>query len=149
MGLLDRFGSGKASRKRSNKQIRYDRILNRQQEQILESQQAVIMCLKEECKSLRQILISQDDLYQEFGIEPMTVTNDNSLPTRNGQFNTSDLLASVAKGIKPESIPFGKPALDAFVSFLQSNSQEVNALGSHYMKQMIPKKDIDNQVVTQ
>jgi hypothetical protein len=147
MGLLNRFSSGNGSRKRTNKQIRYDRILNKQQEQILESQEAVIQALKSECKSLRQILISQDDLYQEFGIEPMTVTNDNSLPTPNGQFNTSDLLASVAQGIKPDSIPFGKPALDAFVSFLQSNSQEVNALGSHYMKQMIPKKEIENQVV--
>jgi hypothetical protein len=149
MGLLNRFSSGNGSRKRTNKQIRYDKILNKQQEQILESQEAVIQALKSECKSLRQILISQDDLYDQFGIEPMKITNDNSSPTPNGQFNTSDLLASVAQGIKPDSIPFGKPALDAFVSFLQSNSQEVNALGSHYMKQMIPKKEIENQVVNQ
>ena len=149
MGLLNRFSSGNGSRKRTNKQIRYDRILNKQQEQILESQEAVIQALKSECRSLRQILISQDDLYDQFGIEPMKITNHNSSPTPNGQFNTSDLLASVAQGIKPDSIPFGKPALDAFVSFLQSNSQEVNALGSHYMKQMIPKKEIENQVVNQ
>ena len=145
MGLLDRFSSGKASRKRTNKQIRYDRILNRQQEQILESQEAVIQALKMECKSLRQILISQDSLYEEFGIEPATITNNQQQST--GDFNTADLLASVVQGMGNDKIP--RVATDAISQFLKSNSQEVNALGSHYIKQAMPKQEINPQEIKQ
>ena len=146
MGLLDRFGSGKGSRKRTNKQIRYDRILNKQQEQILESQEAVIQALKMECKSLRQILISQDSLYEEFGIEPATITN-NQQQQSSGDFNTADLLASVVQGMGNDKIP--RVATDAISQFLKSNSQEVNALGSHYIKQAMPKQEINPQEIKQ
>tara|TARA_R100001143_G_C3325437_1_gene116827 strand:- start:323 stop:766 length:444 start_codon:yes stop_codon:yes gene_type:complete len=147
MGLLDRVFGKKSNRKRTYKEIRYDRILTKQQNLILESSLAANLALKEEIKSLRSVLIQQDDLYQELGIEPLALNQNNqSIP---GEFNTSDLLASVAKGIKPDSIPGGRVALDAFATFLQSNSNEVNALGSHYMKQMIPKKEIEKQVVNQ
>ena len=145
MGLLDRFSSGKASRKRSNKQIRYDRILNRQQEQILESQEAVIQALKMECKSLRQILISQDSLYEEFGVEPINIANN--APASSSEFNTADLLSSVVKGMSNDKIP--RVATDAISQFLKSNSQEVNALGSHYIKQAMPKQEINPQEIKQ
>lgn len=147
MGLLDRFSSGKASRKRTNKQIRYDRILNKQQEQILESQEAVIQALKMECKSLRQILISQDDLYQEFGIEPVQINSNQSSQNQSGEFNTADLLSSVVKGMSNDKIP--RVATDAISQFLKSNSQEVNALGSHYIKQAMPKQEINPQEIKQ
>ena len=144
MGLFDKVFGKKTNRKRTYKEIHYDRILTKQQNLILESSLAANLALKEEIKSLRSVLISQDDLYQELGIEPLAL---NKTQPTSGEFNTSDLLASVAKGIKSDSIPGGRVALDAFASFLQSNSNEVNALGSHYMKQMIPKKEIETQVV--
>jgi len=147
MGLFDKVFRKKTNRKRTYKEIHYDRILTKQQNLILESSLAANLALKEEIKSLRSVLISQDDLYQELGIEPLALNQNNqSVP---GEFNTSDLLSSVAKGIKPESVPGGRLALDALSTFLQSNSNEVNALGSHYMKQMIPKKEIEKQVVNQ
>ena len=145
MGLFNRFTSDKGSRKRTNKQIRYDRILNKQQEQILESQEAVIQALKMECKSLGQILISQDALYEEFGIEPATITNNQQQST--GDFNTADLLASVVQGMGNDKIP--RVATDAISQFLKSNSQEVNALGSHYIKQAMPKQEINPQEIKQ
>lgn len=143
MGLLDRLTSKKTSRKRTMTQIRYDKILTKNQNEILQSSLALNEAQKQEIKALRSILISQEDLYQEFGIEPQI---NNNIP-QHASFNTSDLLASVAKGLNPEKLPFGKPALDAFVSFLQANNTEIDALGSHYMKQMIPKKEIESQVL--
>ena len=145
MGLFNMFTSDKGSRKRTNKQIRYDRILNKQQEQILESQEAVIQALKMECKSLRQILISQDALYEEFGIEPATITNNQQQST--GDFNTADLLASVVQGMGNDKIP--RVATDAISQFLKSNSQEVTALGSHYIKHAMPKQEINPQEIKQ
>ena len=110
MGLFDKVFRKKTNRKRTYKKIHYDRILTKQQNLILESSLAANLALKAEIKSLRSVLISQDDLYQELGIEPLAL-NQNQ-PT-SGEFNTSDLLSSVAKGIKPESVPGGRLALDA------------------------------------
>ena len=109
----------------------------------MESQEAVIQALKMECKSLRQILISQDALYEEFGIEPATITNNQQQST--GDFNTADLLASVVQGMGNDKIP--RVATDAISQFLKSNSQEVNALGSHYIKQAMPKQEINPQEI--
>tara|TARA_R100000687_G_scaffold65730_1_gene54450 strand:- start:69 stop:518 length:450 start_codon:yes stop_codon:yes gene_type:complete len=149
MGLFDMFTSNKGSRKRTHKQIRYDRILTKQQEQILESQEAVIQALKMECKSLRQVLFSQDELYQELGIEPLPINSNQAQPVQSGEFNTSDLLASITKGLNADKVPGGRIALDAFSTFLQSNSQEVNALGSHYIKQAMPKQEIKAEGINQ
>ena len=146
MGLFNRFVIGKNSRKRTNKQIRYDRILTKQQEQILESQEAVIQALKMECKSLRQVLFSQDELYQELGIEPIVVT-PNQQQNQSGEFNTADLLSSVVQGMSNDKIP--RVATDAISLFLKSNSQEVNALGSHKIKQAMPKQEIIPQEIKQ
>lgn len=141
------FTSNKGSRKRTHKQIRYDRILTKQQEQILESQEAVIQALKMECKSLRQVLFSQDELYQELGIEPLPINSNQAQPVQTGEFNTADLLSSVVKGMSNDKIP--RVATDAISSFLQSNSQEVNALGSHYIKQAMPKQEIKAEGINQ
>jgi hypothetical protein len=149
MGLFDRFTGKKTSRKRTMKEIRYDRILTRQQNQILESAIASNEALKMEVKSLRAVLFSQDELYRELGVEPLPIENNNYAPVSNGDFNTSDLLAQIVSGMNPEKVPMGKVGLQAISEFLKSNGGEINALGSHYMKQMIPKKEIDNQVVTQ
>ena len=149
MGLLDRLTGNKRRNKRSFKEIRYDKILTAQQNQVLESALASNEALKMEVKSLRQVLFSQDDLYRELGIEPIQPNNNQTQTLSNGEFNTSDLLASVAKGMNPDKIPGGRIALDALSQFLTSNSQEVNALGSHYIKQAMPKQEVDKQVVNQ
>ena len=56
MGLLDRLMGNKRSRKRTFKEIRYDKILSNQQHLILESSLAANEALKMEVKSLRQVI---------------------------------------------------------------------------------------------
>ena len=150
MGIFDRLFDKKASRKRTFKEIRYDKILTKQQNLILESSLAANEALKMEVKSLRNVLFSQEDLYRELGIEPLQPNNNNSFtPSTNGEFNTADLLSQIIKGVSPERVPMGKVGLQAISEFLQSNSQEVNALGSHYIQQLTPKKQSTEQVITQ
>lgn len=149
MGLLDRLTGNKRRNKRSFKEIRYDKILTAQQNQVLESALASNEALKMEVKSLRQVLFSQDDLYRELGIEPIQPNNNQTQTLSNGEFNTSDLLASVVKGMNPDKVPAGRIGLDAISQFLTSNSQEINALGSHYIKQAMPKQEVEKQVVNQ
>tara|TARA_R100001086_G_scaffold247210_1_gene180894 strand:+ start:465 stop:917 length:453 start_codon:yes stop_codon:yes gene_type:complete len=150
MGIFDRLFDKKASRKRTFKEIRYDKILTKQQNLILESSLAANEALKMEVKSLRNVLFSQEDLYRELGIEPLQPNNNNSFtPSTNGEFNTADLLSQIIKGVSPEKVPMGKVGLQAISEFLQSNSQEVNALGSHYIQQLTPKKQSTEQVITQ
>ncbi len=150
MSILDRLTGKKSSRKRTYKEIRYDRILTKQQNMILESSLAANEALKQEVKSLRQVLFSQDDLYRELGIEPIQPDNNNNFtPSRNGEFNTADLLSTIIKGMDNSKLPFGNAGKNAISEFLQSNSQEVNALGSHYIQQITPKKQSSEQVITQ
>jgi hypothetical protein len=150
MGLLDLLSSKKTSRKRTYKEIRYDKILSKQQNMILESSLAANEALKMEVKSLRQVIFDQDDLERELGISPIEVSGQQQSVTSTGEFNAAELIASVAKGLKPDNIPGGRVALDAFQSFILSNKNEVNALGSHYISQAMPKKDVtQNQVINQ
>ena len=150
MGLLDLLSGKKTSRKRTYKEIRYDKILSKQQNMILESSLAANEALKMEVKSLRQVIFDQDDLQRDLGISPIEVTGHQQGVASTGEFNAADLIASVAKGLKPDSIPGGRVALDAFQSFILSNKNEVNALGSHYISQAIPKKDVmKEQVINQ
>ena len=150
MGILDMLTSKKTPRKRTFKEIRYDKILTRQQELILESSMALAESLRMEVKSLRQVIFDQDDLQRELGIDPIEVTKQQQNVTSTGEFNAAELIASVAKGLKPDNIPGGRVALDAFQSFILSNKNEVNALGSHYISQAMPKKDVaQNQVINQ
>ena len=149
MGLLDRLIGRKTSRKRTYKEIRYDKILSKQQNMILESSLAANEALKMEVKSLRQVIFDQDDLQRDLGISPIEVTGQQQSVTSTGEFNAADLIASVAKGLKPDSIPGGRVALDAFQSFILSNKNEVNALGSHYISQAMPKKEVEQQVINQ
>ena len=149
MGLFDRLTRQRTSRKRTYKEIRYDKILSKQQNMILESSLAANEALKMEVKSLRQVIFDQDDLERELGISPIEVSGQQSV-TSTGEFNAAELIASVAKGLKPDNIPGGRVALDAFQSFILSNKNEVNALGSHYISQAMPKKDVaQNQVINQ
>jgi len=147
MGLLDRLMGNKRSRKRTYKEIRYDKILSKQQNMILESSLAANEALKMEVKSLRQVIFDQDDLQRDLGISPIEVTGQQQSVTSTGEFNAADLIASIAKGLKPDSIPGGRVALDAFQSFILSNKNEVNALGSHYISQAMPKKEVAQQQV--
>jgi len=151
MGTFDFLRGHNRRNKRSFKEIRYDKILSQQQNLILESSLAANQALKMEVKSLRQVLFSIDDNYRELGIEPITPNNNQSQQQTNpnGEFNTADLLASVAKGINPDKVPGGRVGLDALAQFLQSNSNEVNALGSHYISQVVPKKEIQEKVINQ
>ena len=129
MSILDRVTGKKSSRKRTYKEIRYDKILTKQQNLILESSLAA---------------------NRELGIEPLQPNNNNSFtPSNNGEFNTADLLSQILKGVSPDKVPMGKVGLQAISEFLQSNSQEVNALGSHYIQQITPKKQSSEQVITQ
>jgi hypothetical protein len=150
MGLFDRLTRQRTSRKRTYKEIRYDKILSKQQNMILESSLAANEALKMEVKSLRQVIFDQDDLERELGISPIEVSGQQQSVTSTGEFNAAELIASVAKGLKPDNIPGGRVALDAFQSFILSNKNEVNALGSHYISQAMPKKDVtQNQVINQ
>jgi len=149
MGLLDRLMGNKRSRKRTYKEIRYDKILSKQQNMILESSLAANEALKMEVKSLRQVIFDQDDLQRDLGISPIEVTGQQQSVTSTEEFNAADLIASIAKGLKPDSIPGGRVALDAFQSFILSNKNEVNALGSHYISQVMPKKEVEQQVINQ
>ena len=150
MGLLDMLSGKRTSRKRTYKEIRYDKILSKQQNMILESSLAANEALKMEVKSLRQVIFDQDDLQRDLGISPIEVTGQQQSVTSTGEFNAADLIASVAKGLKPDNIPGGRVALDAFQSFILSNKNEVNALGSHYISQAMPKKEVaQSQVINQ
>jgi|TARA_R100000093_G_scaffold70915_1_gene45201 hypothetical protein len=151
MSILDRFTGTKRRNKRTFREIKYDKILSKQQNMILESALAANEALKMEVKSLRQVLFDQDDLYRELGVAPIEVNQGSPSPlsTPTGEFNTADLIANIAKGIDASKVPGGKIALQAFSEFIVSNSQEVNALGSHYMQQAIPKKEVEKQVVNQ
>ena len=140
----------KTSRKRTYKEIRYDKILSKQQNMILESSLAANEALKMEVKSLRQVIFDQDDLQRDLGISPIEVTGHQESVSSTGEFNAAELIASVAKGLKPDNIPGGRVALDAFQSFILSNKNEVNALGSHYISQAMPKKEVaQSQVINQ
>jgi len=150
MGLLDLLSGKKTSRKRTYKEIRYDKILSKQQNMILESSLAANEALKMEVKSLRQVIFDQDDLQRDLGISPIEVTGHQESVSSTGEFNAAELIASVAKGLKPDNIPGGRVALDAFQSFILSNKNEVNALGSHYISQAMPKKEVaQSQVINQ
>ena len=150
MGLLDLITRQKTSRKRTFKEIRYDKILSKQQNMILESSLAANEALKMEVKSLRQVIFDQDDLQRELGISPIEVTAQQQGVTSTGEFNAAELIASIMKGLKPDNIPGGRVALDGLNSFILSNKSEINALGSHYISQAMPKKEVaQSQVINQ
>ena len=64
MSILERFTGTKRRNKRTFREIKYDKILSKQQNMILESALAANEALKMEVKSLRQVLFDQDDLYR-------------------------------------------------------------------------------------
>ena len=137
MSILDRLRGKKVHSKRTYKEIRYDRILTAQQNLILESSLAANIALKQELKSLRAVLFSQDDLRIELGIDPLPLNNPQ--PIGNGEFNAADLIANVLTGLKADNIPGGKQTMKYASEFVRSSSQEINALAAHQLKNMIPK----------
>jgi len=138
MSILDRLRSKKQRGKRTYKEIRYDRILTAQQNMILESSLAANIALKQELKSLRAVLFSQDDLRIESGIEPLPLNNAQPI-IGNGEFNAADLIANVLTGLKADNVPGGKNTMKMASDFVRSSSQEINALAAHQLKNMIPK----------
>jgi len=138
MGLLERLRGKKVHVKRTYKEIRYDRILTAQQNLILESSLAANIALKQELKSLRAVLFSQEDLATELGIEPLPLNNAQPI-IGNGEFNAADLIANVLTGLKADNIPGGKQTMKYASEFVRSSSQEINALAAHQLKNMIPK----------
>ena len=148
MSIFDRLTGKKTSRKRTFKEIKYDKILSKQQNLILESALAANEALKMEVKSLRQVLFDQDDLYRDLGIHPIEPHPNQSISSNtSGEFNTADLIGNIAKGLDASKIPGGRLTLDAFSQFISSNSSEVNSLGSHYIQQAMPKKEISKEQV--
>ena len=138
MSILDRLRSKKQRGKRTYKEIRYDRILTAQQNMILESSLAANIALKQELKSLRAVLFSQDDLRIELGIDPLPLNNAQPI-IGNGEFNAADLIANVLTGLKADNVPGGKNTMKMASDFVRSSSQEINALAAHQLKNMIPK----------
>ena len=78
MSILDRLKGKKVHSKRTYKEIRYDRILTAQQNMILESSLAANIALKQELKSLRAVLFSQEDLATEIKLHGEKSTESGS-----------------------------------------------------------------------
>ncbi|MBL4896810.1 MAG: hypothetical protein JKY75_08070, partial [Erythrobacter sp.] len=70
----------------------------------MESSLAANIALKQELKSLRAVLFSQEDLATELGIEPLPLNNAQPI-LGNGEFNAADLIANVLTGLKADNIP--------------------------------------------
>ena len=144
MSILDRFRTKKAHYKRTSEEIKQFNVLNNNQLKIIESYRMRCLAAEQESKCLRSTLFSLDDMQSELGIDAF----DNAPSViSNGQFNFSDLIIKVLKGLKHDSIPGGKTTLGAASDFISSQSNEINALAGHQLKNMMPK--LDNEKVIQ
>jgi len=138
MSILDRFRTKKAHYKRTSEEIKQFNVLNNNQLKIIESYRMRCLAAEQESKALRSTLFSLDDMQSELGIDAF----DNAPSViSNGQFNFSDLIIKVLKGLKHDSIPGGKTTLGAASDFISSQSNEINALAGHQLKNMMPKLD--------
>jgi hypothetical protein len=139
MSILDRFRAKKGHYKRTSEEIKQFKVLNINQLKIIESYRMRCLAAEQESKALRSTLFNLDDMQSELGIDVF----DNNAPSiiSNGQFNFSDLIIKVLKGLKHDSIPGGKTTLGAASDFIASQSNEINALAGHQLKNMMPKLD--------
>jgi len=140
MSILDMFRAKKGHYKRTSEEIKQFKVLNINQLKIIESYRMRCLAAEQESKALRSALFNLDDMQSELGIDAFENNNTSSIIS-NGQFNFSDLIIKVLKGLKHDSIPGGKTTLGAASDFISSQSNEINALAGHQLKNMMPKLD--------
>lgn len=143
MSILDRFRAKKGHYKRTSEEIKQFKVLNINQLKIIESYRMRCLAAEQESKALRSTLFNLDDMSSELGIDAF----ENNAPSviSNGQFNFSDLIVKVLKGLNHDTIIGGKNTISAASDFVASQSNEINALASHQLKGMLPK--LDNEKV--
>jgi hypothetical protein len=144
MSILDRFRAKKGHYKRTSEEIKQFKVLNTNQLKIIESYRMRCLASEQESKALRATLFNLDDMQSELGIDAFENNNTSSVIS-NGQFNFSDLIVKVLKGLNHDTIIGGKNTISAASDFVASQSNEINALASHQLKGMLPK--LDNEKV--
>jgi hypothetical protein len=144
MSILDRFRAKKGHYKRTSEEIKQFKVLNTNQLKIIESYRMRCLASEQESKALRATLFNLDDMQSELGIDAFE-NNAPSSVISNGQFNFSDLIVKVLKGLNHDTIIGGKNTISAASDFVASQSNEINALASHQLKGMLPK--LDNEKV--
>ena len=138
MSIFDMFRTKKGHYKRTKEEIQHLNVLTDNQKKIIESYKARSLASEMESKVLRSTLFSLDEMNADLGID---VFDNAPSVISNGQFNFSDLIIKVLKGLKHDSIPGGKTTLGAASDFIASQSNEINALAGHQLKNMMPKLD--------
>ena len=144
MSIFDRFRATKRRGKGKRLEITYLNILTDNQKKIIESYKFRAMAAESESKALRKTLFDLDDMQRDLGIDAFD-QNDSPIIS-NGAFNFSDLIIKVLKGLKHDSIPGGKTTLGAAQEFISSQSNEINALASHQIQNLV-KNQTENQVI--
>ena len=145
MSILNIFKASKTHYKRTKEEIQHFKILTDNQKKIIESYKFRALAAESESKALRKTLFDLDDMQRDLGIDAFDQEN-NSPIISNGAFNFSDLLVKVLKGLKPDSIPGGRNTLAAASDLIASQSNEINALASHQIQNIV-KNQTENQVI--
>ena len=144
MSILNIFKASKTHYKRTKEEIQHFKILTDNQKKIIESYKFRALAAESESKALRKTLFDLDDMQRDLGIDAF---DQNESPIiSNGAFNFSDLIIKVLKGLKHDSIPGGKTTLGAAQDFISSQSNEINALASHQIQNIV-KNQTENQVI--
>ena len=144
MSILNIFRASKTHYKRTKEEIQHFKILTDNQKKIIESYKFRALAAESESKALRKTLFDLDDMQRDLGIDAFE-QNDSPIIS-NGAFNFSDLIIKVLKGLKHDSIPGGKTTLGAAQDFISSQSNEINALASHQIQNIV-KNQTENQVI--
>ena len=144
MSILNIFKASKTHYKRTKEEIQHFKILTDNQKKIIESYKFRALAAESESKALRKTLFDLDDMQRDLGIDAFE-QNDSPIIS-NGTFNFSDLIIKVLKGLKHDSVPGGKTTLGAAQDFISSQSNEINALASHQIQNLV-KNQTENQVI--
>jgi len=144
MSILNIFRASKTHYKRTKEEIQHFKILTDNQKKIIESYKFRALAAESESKALRKTLFDLDDMQRDLGIDAFD-QNDSPIIS-NGTFNFSDLIIKVLKGLKHDSVPGGKTTLGAAQDFISSQSNEINALASHQIQNIV-KNQTENQVI--
>jgi len=144
MSILNIFKASKTHYKRTKEEIQHFKILTDNQKKIIESYKFRALAAESESKALRKTLFDLDDMQRDLGIDAFD-QNDSPIIS-NGTFNFSDLIIKVLKGLKHDSVPGGKTTLGAAQDFISSQSNEINALASHQIQNIV-KNQTENQVI--
>ena len=145
MSILNIFKASKTHYKRTKEEIQHFKILTDNQKKIIESYKFRALAAESESKALRKTLFDLDDMQRDLGIDAFD-QNDSPIIS-NGTFNFSDLIIKVLKGLKHDSVPGGKTTLGAAQDFISSQSNEINALASHQIQNIV-KNQTENQVIS-